>query len=108
MMVSCLDEKWMTLQLKDFNRKVKREFFKNRKSQTLKILKGRFKKQKRKTIQAFYFNFVNELKKTDPSKWYGMAKKLGTDQTNIDPRLKVESIVNHQMQTEKKLHDSLR
>ena len=92
MMVSYLDKKWMTPQLKNLNRKLKREFFKNRKSQKWKTLKGRFKKLKKRTIQAFYSNFVNELKESNPSKWYSMAKKLGTDQTNMDPRLKVESM----------------
>ena len=90
MRISCLDKKWMTPQLKNLNRKVKREFFKNRKSQKWRTLKGRFKKLKRKTIQTFYSNFVDELKETNPSKWYCMAKRLGTDSTNIDPRLKVE------------------
>ena len=31
-MVSYLDKKWMTPQLKNLNRKIKREFYKNRKS----------------------------------------------------------------------------
>ena len=46
--VSYLDKKWMSPQLKNINRKLKREFFKNRKSQKWKNLKKKFKILKRK------------------------------------------------------------
>ena len=91
-MVSYLDKKWMTPQLKNLNRRLNREFFKNRKSPNWKKLKGRCKKQKRKTIKLFYTNYVSELKETNPGKWYSMAKRLGTDQNSRDSRLKVECL----------------
>lgn len=91
-MVSYLDKKWMTPQLKNLNRRLKREFFKNRKSPNWKKLKGRCKKQKRKTIKLFYTNYVSELKETNPGKWYSMAKRLSTDQNSRDSRLKVECL----------------
>ena len=90
--ISYLDKKWMTPQLKNLNRKVKREFFKNRKSLKWQKLKKKFKKLKRKTIQTFYANFVTDLKESNPAKWYTMAKRLGTDLTNQDSRLKVECL----------------
>ena len=43
-MVSYLDKKWMTPQLKNLNRKVKREFYKRRKSPKWKKLKKQLKK----------------------------------------------------------------
>ena len=92
MKISYLDKRWMTPYLKSLNRKVKREFFKNRKSIKWKKLKKKFKKLKRKTIQTFYSNFVTDLKETNPRNWYTMAKRLGTDQTNQDNRLKVQCL----------------
>ena len=82
----------MSPQLKNLNRKVKREFFKNRKSQKWRKLKNKFKKLKRKAIKSVYANFVSELKESNPAKWYSMAKRLGTDQNNKDPRLSVECL----------------
>ena len=91
-MVSYLDKKWMTPHLKTLNRKLKREFYKNRKSSKWKKLKRKFKKLKRNTIKSFYANFVSELKETNPAKWYSMAKRLGTEQSNRDNRLNVECL----------------
>ena len=78
--ISTLDKKWMTSELKSFNRKVKREFYLPRKSEKWKKLRKRFRKIKRNTVQKFYSKFVNEMKSTNPSKWYQLAKKLGTEQ----------------------------
>ena len=63
-MVSYLDKKWMNPALKTLLRKIKREFYKKRKSPKWKKLKI----MKRKTVQNFYSNFVSELKISNPSK----------------------------------------
>ena len=55
-------------------------------------MKRKFKKLKRNTIKSFYANFVSELKETNPAKWYSMAKRLGTEQSNRDNRLNVECL----------------
>ena len=52
-MVSYLDKKWMTPYLKTLNRKIKREFHKNRKSNKWKRLKKKFKTVKRSTVKTF-------------------------------------------------------
>ena len=82
----------MTPQLKNLNRKVKREFYKRRKSAQWKKLKKQFKKLKRKTVRTFYSDFVSELKETNPSKWYSMAKRLGAEQTCKDGQVSVECL----------------
>ena len=78
--VSYLDKKWMTPKLKQLNRKVKREFYKNRKSPKWLSLKKKFKVLKKQTVQNFYSDFVTELKASNPSKWYSLAKRLGAEQ----------------------------
>ena len=51
--ISYLDKKWMNPHLKNLNRRIKREFFKNRKSQKWKKLKTKYKKQKKKQFRHF-------------------------------------------------------
>ena len=52
-MVSCLDKKWMSPQLKILLRKTQREFYKKRKSRKWKKLKKKYKLLKKKTVQNF-------------------------------------------------------
>ena len=82
----------MTPQLKNLNRKIKREFYKNRKSNKWKKLKGKFKYLKRKRVKDFYSEFVKELKTSNPSKWYTLAKRLGAEPYQNDGELKVECL----------------
>ena len=82
----------MSPQLKTLLRKIKREFFKKRKSKKWKKLKKMSKVLKRKTVQNCYYNFVNELKQSSPGKWYSMAKRLGAEQNNTDGDLTVECL----------------
>ena len=91
-MVSYLDKKWMNPTLKTLLRKIKREFYKRRKSPKWKKLKKKFKNLKRKTVRNFYSNFVLELKESNPAKWYSMAKRLGAEQNHSDGELKVECL----------------
>ena len=91
--ISSLDKKWMSPELKQMQRRTQREFFKRRKSKKWKKLKKKFKILKRKTIQKFYKNFVEDLKQTDPSKWYGMAKRIGAVNNMEHGDLIVEELV---------------
>ena len=98
-MISYLDKKWMTPQLKTLNRKIKREFYKKRKSPKWRKLKRKFKALKRRTVKNFYSDFVTELKVSNPSKWYGMAKRLGAEKQSNNGELSVEclkGLSNHQ------------
>ena len=58
--ISQLDKKWLNPMLKSLNRKVQREFYKNRKSNKWKTLKKKFKKLKRERINTFYADFKLE------------------------------------------------
>ena len=97
-----LDKKWMTPQLKNLNRKIKREFYKNRKSFKWKKLKKKCKTLKRRTVKGFYSNFVNELKVSNPGNWYSMAKRLGAEQSSKNGELSVECLkgLNNQQAAE--------
>ena len=82
----------MTPKLKNLNRRVKREYYKHRKSAKWRRLKKQFKKLKKKTVRTFYSEFVSELKLTNPSKWYTMARQLGAVQTYKNNELSVECL----------------
>ena len=55
--ISYLDKKWITPQLKQLNRKFKREFYRYGKSDRWRTLKNKFKRLKRKRIKRFYNEF---------------------------------------------------
>ena len=92
--ISTLDKLWMNPSLKQLNRKVKREFYKNRRSPKYKKLKKKFKKMKRKAVKNYYSSFVSDLKMTDPGKWFSMAKRIGAVGQIDNYETKVESLLN--------------
>ena len=92
MTISNLDKKWITLELKTLSRKIKAEFFRNRKSPKWKKLKREFKKKKKKAIRAFHDNFVKDLKQTNPQKFYKMCRRIGTgDEMNAEMKIKSQA-----------------
>ena len=74
--ISNLDKKWITPELKSLSRKIKKEYYRNKKSPKWRKLKKEFKLKKRKRIKSFHSNFVTELKSVDPSKFYTMCKSV--------------------------------
>jgi hypothetical protein len=69
--------------LKNLSRKVKAEFYRNRKSAKWRALKKEWKVKKKEAVRLFHQKFVTDLKSTNPSKFYQMCKKIGTgDQMN--------------------------
>ena len=89
--ISYLDKKWITPQLKQLNRKFKREFYRYGKSDKWRTLKNKFKRLKRKRIKRFYNDFLIDLKNTNPAKWYSMAKKIGAESSE-NKQLDVECL----------------
>ena len=47
---------------------------------------------KKENCKNFYDEFVSQLKVSNPAKWYGMAKRLGTEQRNKSGELSVECL----------------
>ena len=92
--ISALDKKWMNPSLKHLHRRMKREFFKNRKSPKYKLLKAKFKKMKRKSVKSFYTTYVSDLKTTNPGKWFSMAKKIGALDQMGSGDIQVESLLD--------------
>ena len=55
--VSNLDKKWMTPYLKNLSRKIKKEFFRKRKSAKFMKMKKEFKAKKKHAVQDFNSKF---------------------------------------------------
>ena len=53
--ISNLDKKWITPELKSMSRKIKKEFYRNKKSSRWKKLKKEFKVKKQKRIKNFSY-----------------------------------------------------
>ncbi len=75
--VSPLDKPWMTPELKRINRKMKQEFWRNRKSPLWKTLKKKFLTVKKANCKRFYTRIFDEALNSSPSRWYSLVKKIG-------------------------------
>ena len=74
--VSALDKPWMTPELKRINRKMKQEFWRNRKSPLWRTLKKRFLTVKKANCKRFYTRIFDEALNSSPSQWYSLVKKI--------------------------------
>ena len=84
------DQPWVTFKLKKLDRRRKRVFHKERKSEKWKILDKIFKRAAKCAKSEFYKEKVAELKKKNPGQWYSCLKNLTSldqhkrDQPNVE------------------------
>ena len=71
------DKPWVTQQVKDLDRKCKREFYKHQKSDKWKRLSAQFELKCEKAKEDYYTNIVEDLKSSNPSQWYSKVKRMG-------------------------------
>ena len=88
--ISSDDQPWVTYKLKKLDRKRKRVFHKERKSEKWKILDKIFEKASKCAKSDFYKKKVAELKQKNPSQWYSCLKNITSfdqhkrEQTNVE------------------------
>ena len=70
------DQPWITLKLKKLDRKRKRIFHKERRSEKWKKWDKMFKKEAKSSKSDFYKTKVAELKKKKPGQWYSCLKQI--------------------------------
>ena len=75
--ISSEDKVWMTQDLKILDRKCKREYYKNQKSQKWQDLYSRFKLKCKEAKEKYYTNIVQDLKESNISQWYSKVKRMG-------------------------------
>ena len=71
------DKPWINQQLKDLDRRCKREFFKHQKSKKWILLRQQFEQKCLKAMEDYYENTVEDLKSSNPNQWYSKVKRMG-------------------------------
>ena len=75
------DAPWITQKLKKMDRRRKRIFRKQRRSEKWKILDKNFKDEVKSAKENFYKNMIADLRRKNPSQWYSSLKRIsGFDQ----------------------------
>ena len=88
------DQPWFTEPLKLIDRKRRREFHKNRRSERYKQLQKEFKSKCSKAKKHFYMSMIQETKDSDPRRWYSMLKRVSNYDREKSEELQIEEI-NH-------------
>ena len=87
--ISSDDQPWVTHKLKVLDRKRKRIYHKQRRSEKWKHLDKIFKKEMKIAKSKFYSEAIEDLKLKKPGQWYSCLKRITSsdpklDQVNID------------------------
>ena len=91
--ISSDDQPWVSHKLKIMDRKRKRIFHQERKSEKWKQLNKMFKKEMKSAKSKFYQNTIADLRKKNPGQWYSCLKKI-TSVDQINQEINIEEI-NH-------------
>ena len=97
------DQPFFTPELKSIDRKRKREFHKNRRSNKYILLNRKFKQKCRKAKKSFYKNFVEDLKVSQPRQWYSKIKGLTKYNPHATEVVQCEEIENFDDDTQAEL-----
>jgi hypothetical protein len=76
MKIHSKDAPWMTHKLKKRDRRRKRVYHKQRRSEKWKILDRNFKTEVKSAKENFYTNIIADLRTKNPSKWYSSLKRI--------------------------------
>ena len=70
------DRPWVSAELKALHRKVKKEYFRNKKSEKWTKLNQEYVERCLLEKEKYYQNIVEDLKTSNPSKWYSKVKRM--------------------------------
>ena len=87
------DQVWITHKLKLLDRKRKRVFHKERRSEKWKSLNKLFKQEIKSAKSQFYRKTVADLKQKSPGQWYSSLKRI-TSMDQQDDQINVDEISN--------------
>ena len=86
------DQPWVSHKLKQMDRRRKRLYRKERRSEKWRLLDKLFKKEVKTAKSEFYKKSVEELKKKKPGQWYSSLKKMTSYDQMKDDQLVVDEI----------------
>ena len=86
------DQPWITHRLKLLDRKKKRVYHKERRSEKWKHLNKQFKKEVSLAKAKFYEDIVSDLKLKKPHQWYSALKRISSSEPVIGDKVVVDEI----------------
>ena len=96
------DSPWITHQLKKLDRKRKRIYSKERRSEKWAKLDKVFKDEVKKAKKTFYHKMIADLRKKKPSQWYSSLKRIsGFDQNRQNVIIEEINHLSDEKQAEK-------
>ena len=97
------DQPWMTPELKNLDRKRKRQFQKHRKSEKWHFLNTKFEEKVGLAKSNFYKNMIQDLKVSNPAQWYSKFKRMSSHNQHKKEVVNVEELngIDDQKQAEK-------
>ena len=86
------DKPWISKELKELHRSVKREYFKHKKSEKWEKLNQNYLKRCSVEKEKYYNNMVSDLKLSNPSKWYSKVKRM-TGKSERSDSISVDELI---------------
>ena len=90
--VNEFDQPWVDSKLLTLDRKRKREYLKNKKSQKWNNLNTQFLERTKSLKESYYNNVVEDLKTTNISQWYSKVKRISSMDPTKDDNIQVDEI----------------
>ena len=94
------DQPWITSDIKELNRKKKREYSNNRKSIKWQKLNEEFKHKCKQAKENYYRKIVMDLKSSQPGQWYSKLKRMSSHDQHKSEEISVEEISHLPNQTQ--------
>ena len=86
------DQPWFSKSLKTLDKRRKREFHKNQKSEKWEELNAEFVQKCNEEKQSYYRNIVHDLKTSNPGKWYSKVKRMAGKEIRSEKITTVEEL----------------
>ena len=86
------DQPWMTPELKNLDRKRKRQFQKHRKSERWHFLNSKFEEKCNLVKSNYYKNMIEDLKISNPGQWYSKFKRISSHDQHKGEIVNVEEL----------------
>ena len=98
--VSVDDKPWITKDIKDLDRKRKREFFKNHKSEKWKLFHEKYILSIKKAKVFYSQNIVKDSKSSKPGQWNSKVKCMANINNKIDTQVYIDEFLHKDDQTQ--------
>ena len=92
--ISTDDQPWYTDQLKILDRKRRREYRNNRRSDRYHILQKEYETKCKQAKKKFFNQMVRQIREANPSRWYSLLKRITKSDADKNEELNISEINN--------------